>query len=137
MHMTLTACKQRVYSKLVFKTYKKALCNWLRKLSACFDDKLKAELLKICMHARTICNRLRSVNLCLEQTAAMPGQCHFQDAWLDHPQYKNRTVVQSRFLSDNRLICFGSRVPDTTADNGTSQQILGSYSPIWYTLKYW
>ena len=102
MHVTLTARKQRVYSKLVFKTYKKALCNWLRKLSACFDDKLKAELLKICMHcmhARTICNRLHSVNLCLEQTAAMPGQCHFQDAWLDHPQYKNRTVVQSRFLS--------------------------------------
>ena len=33
MHVTLTARKQRVYSKLVFKTYKKALCNWLRKLS--------------------------------------------------------------------------------------------------------
>ena len=34
MHVTLTArIKQRVYSKLVFKTYKKALCNWLRKLS--------------------------------------------------------------------------------------------------------
>ena len=63
------------------------------------------------MHAITICNRLRSVNLYLEQTAAMPGQCHFQDAWLDHPQYKNRTEAQSRFLSDNRLICFGSRVP--------------------------
>ena len=76
------------------------------------------------MHARTICNRLRSVNLYLEQTAAMPGQCHFQDVWLDHPQYKNRTEAQSRFLSDNRLICFGSRVPDTTADNGTSQQLL-------------
>ena len=29
MHVTLTARKQRVYSKLVFK----ALCNWLRKLS--------------------------------------------------------------------------------------------------------
>ena len=33
MHVMLTACKQRVYSKLVFKMYKKALCNWLRKLS--------------------------------------------------------------------------------------------------------
>ena len=33
MHVTLTGRKQRVYSKLVFKTYKKALCNWLRKLS--------------------------------------------------------------------------------------------------------
>ena len=33
MHVTLTARKQRVYSKLVFKTYKKALCNWLQKLS--------------------------------------------------------------------------------------------------------
>ena len=33
MHVTLTARKQRVYSKLVFKTYKNALCNWLRKLS--------------------------------------------------------------------------------------------------------
>ena len=29
MHVTLTARKQRVYRKLVFKTYKKALCNWL------------------------------------------------------------------------------------------------------------
>ena len=72
------------------------------------------------MHTRPICNRLRSVNLYLEQTAAMPGQCHFQDAWLDHPQYNNRMEAQSRFLSENRLICFGSRVPDTTADNGTS-----------------
>ena len=92
------------------------------------------------MHARTICNRLRSVNLYLEQTAdtaTIPGQCHFPDAWLDHPQYKNRMEAQSRFLSDNRLICFGSRVPDTTADNGTSQQLLGSYSHIRYTLKYW
>ena len=33
MHVTLTARKQRVYSKLVFKTYKEAQCNWLRKLS--------------------------------------------------------------------------------------------------------
>ena len=33
MHVTFSARKQRVYSKLVFKTYKKALCNWLRKLS--------------------------------------------------------------------------------------------------------
>ena len=33
MHVTLTDRKQRVYSKLVFKTYKKAMCNWLRKLS--------------------------------------------------------------------------------------------------------
>ena len=31
--MTLTARKQRVYSKLIFKTFKKVLCNWLRKLS--------------------------------------------------------------------------------------------------------
>ena len=27
MHVTLTARRQRVYSKLVFKPYKKALCN--------------------------------------------------------------------------------------------------------------
>ena len=33
MHVTLTERKQRVYSRLVFKTYKRALCNWLRKLS--------------------------------------------------------------------------------------------------------
>ena len=33
MHVMLTARKQRVYSKLVFKTYMKALCNLLRKLS--------------------------------------------------------------------------------------------------------
>ena len=33
MHVTLTARKQRVYHKLVFKTYRKALCNWLRQLS--------------------------------------------------------------------------------------------------------
>ena len=33
MDVTLTARKQRVYSKLVFKMYKKAQCNWLRKLS--------------------------------------------------------------------------------------------------------
>ena len=33
MHVTLTARKQRVYSKLVFKMYKNAPCNWLRKLS--------------------------------------------------------------------------------------------------------
>ena len=33
MPVTLTARKQRVYSKLVFKTYKNALCNCLRKLS--------------------------------------------------------------------------------------------------------
>ena len=33
MHVTLTARKQRVYRKLVFKTYEEALCNWLRKLS--------------------------------------------------------------------------------------------------------
>ena len=35
-----------------------------------------------------ICNCLRSVNLYLEQMAAMPRQSHFQDAWLDHLQYR-------------------------------------------------
>ena len=69
------------------------------------------------MQATTICNRPRSVNLYLEQMAAMPGQFHFEDTWLDHPLYKNwlqrvesRTETQSRLLSDNRLICFGSKV---------------------------